>query len=102
MRDDDTKLLTHVTAAARCGRLYSRKARRTSKPQVAWQVSSMADCQRLCRFLADSMVMSKKSLEFEVWRRAVSVWTSKTAHRCDEMDGLAAELAVLRDPTRPA
>jgi hypothetical protein len=98
LRDDDMELLEAVVSSTGCGLLRAKPAYRTSNPQVVWQVESMADCLALEAFLADSLTLSKKSLEFDVWRRAVQAWTSRRPERRDQMAELAAELKALRDP----
>lgn len=106
LRDDDTPLLMALRDATGCGALYPARARGGSKPQTAWVVDRMAECERLVRALDPLPLLGKKAGDYTLWRSAVAVWTCSEQTggglRWDRMAALSRELKRYRRYDSPA
>lgn len=93
MRDDDGPVLRELQRATGLGRLSHVRARGNSKPQMAWNVTSRAECSRLIEVLERHSLRSRKRFEFDLWRRAHHALEIGAKHR---LPLLAHELVSLR------
>jgi hypothetical protein len=81
LRDDDAELAAWFRMRTGVGRLYTVPARRTSNPQVQWLVQTQAGCQTLVELLTRFEMRGRKAREFEIWKRAVELWTTGAPDR---------------------
>jgi hypothetical protein len=81
VRDDDAALLALVHDKTGLGTLTRKPARGSSRPQIAWQVSSKADCLRLRSLLVRYPLRGRKGGNFALWSDAVSWWVGSDATR---------------------
>ena len=96
VRDDDTPLLEWLRATTGLGALHPVPARATSNPQVQWLVRTQADCGSLVELLERFEMRGRKTREFEIWRRAVSLWRSSDADRVARAATLRRQLVATR------
>jgi hypothetical protein len=84
MQQDD-KLLRKVESMFGFGSLCANQPSCVRKdgghfgPRLAWSVDKRSDLQFLCEFFTKYPLRSKKQAEFELWRRFVAAYCSKTA-----------------------
>jgi hypothetical protein len=99
-RADDADMLLDIARVTGLGRLYPVAARRTSRRQVVWSVSSKLECRALMGLLRRYQLRGHKRREFDVWAAAVDKWSeslygaSPAVH--DLLRGAAADLRRLR------
>jgi hypothetical protein len=76
--------------------------RSTSHAQVCWQIDSMIGCSELAASLAGVPLLGKKSGDFGLWQRAVTIWTdhSQGPARWPQLRQLASLLRAHRDVGR--
>lgn len=75
-RDDDASLLAFIADRTGIGRVKDDGSRSgNSKPCAVWVVESKIDAQRLVCLIDKFPLRSRKARDYEVWRRAVMVWT---------------------------
>lgn len=117
LRDDDAAIIERIHAETGIGNVtrsdWHARQRPTNRPQANWTISSRADCVRLVELLRRFPLRSKKARDFEVWARAVEVWTAvgergeepgarrgqkggRSSYNWREMESLAAELQAVR------
>jgi DNA-binding MarR family transcriptional regulator len=82
-RADDADMLIDIARVTGLGRLYARPARRKSRPQVCWAVSSKLECRELVRLLRRYPLRGRKRHEFAVWSAAVDRWSASLHGRGD-------------------
>src|SRR3954447_20445743 len=71
LRDDDAELLVELHALTGLGHLRPKPAFGTSMPQILWTIQRRSDCLRLAEILEQFPLRGRKSMEAEVWTRAV-------------------------------
>jgi hypothetical protein len=96
VRDDDAEILEWLVALAGIGSLRRVPARRTSKPQVQWLITTRADCAELATVLARFPFRGRKRRELEVWSAAVTAWSGQGDTRRAALRAMTAELRALR------
>ena len=108
-RADDADMLLDIVRVTGLGRLHAVPARRTSRPQVVWSVTSKLECRELVRLLRRFPLRGRKRREFAVWAAAVDQWSASLHGSSPAVAGAlssrAAELRALRryvDPERLA
>jgi hypothetical protein len=75
VRDDDQNLLEWLVGTVGLGRLYRVPAHASSRPQIAWQIDSQADCLELRELLSRCGFHGRRAAELEIWSAALQVWT---------------------------
>jgi hypothetical protein len=99
-RADDADMLLDIVRVTGIGRLHPVPARRTSRPQVLWSVSSKLECRELVRLLRRYPLRGRKLRDFAVWAAAVDQWSESLQGSTQAADSLlrswAAELRLLR------
>ena len=99
-RADDADMLVDIVRVTGLGRLHAVPARRTSRPQVVWSVTSKLECRELSRLLRRFPLRGRKRCEFAVWAAAVDRWSESLYGSNRAADGVlrssAAELRLLR------
>jgi hypothetical protein len=88
LRDDDVALVEWLRARTGVGTLRAVAARSTSNPQVQWLVQTQAGCRTLVEMLTRCEMRGRKAREFEIWRRAVALWTSGKPDRVERAERL--------------
>lgn len=96
LRDDDAAVLEWALALTGVGTLRHKPARRTSKPQVGWHISSREDCLELCNVLERFPFRGRKRLELALWREAVTTWYGEGPGRRETLRDLKRQLESLR------
>jgi hypothetical protein len=71
LRDDDREVLVLCQQTLGIGHLTPCRARATSRPTLAWSVTSLPDCERLVEVFDTCPLRSKKARDYAVWKRAV-------------------------------
>ena len=103
VRLDDADIVTDLCRVTGVGRVTTRPARRTSRPQAWWNVASKRECAHLTRILREFPLRARKRRDFEIWASAVDRWA---ASRYDAKAGrafharMAHDAAALRDVRR--
>jgi hypothetical protein len=100
LRADDTPLLAAFRDWSGVGELYSSPARGGSHPQTSWTVARRRDCLKIVEILSQFPPLGKAGRQFEIWRRAVQLWTD-TGQQADDLSALAAELRALHRSAAP-
>lgn len=105
LRADDFPLLHGLSDAMGIGKVGGPYVNRGSNPAARWTVSRTSDLVELTDLL-DQRVRGRKCVEFETWRRAVTVRADKNtpaAERRRLIDAAEGELRQLRRfrPSRP-
>jgi LAGLIDADG DNA endonuclease family protein len=77
LRDDDQEILLNYRQKLGLGHLAAVPARNTSRPQVHWQIASKVECRVLAELLDAHPLRGRKLREYEIWREAIMVWTSR-------------------------
>ncbi len=99
-RADDADMLLDVVRVTGLGRLHAVPARRSSRPQVVWSVSSKLECRELAGLLRRYPLRGRKCREAAVWAAAVDRWSESLHGSTPAVDALlassAAELRLLR------
>src|SRR5205814_365070 len=99
-RADDADMLLDIVRVTGLGRLYAVPARRSSRPQVAWSVTSKLACRELAGLLRRYPLRGRKRREAAIWAAAVDRWSELLHGSTPAVDGLlassAAELRLLR------
>jgi LAGLIDADG DNA endonuclease family protein len=101
-RDDNAELVAAVHELVGDGRLVWVPPRGTSHAQVSWRIESMTGCSNLAAALGQVPLLGKKSGDFAIWRRAVTIWTDRRlgSARWPRMRQLASLLRGHRDAGR--
>jgi hypothetical protein len=73
-RDDDGALLEGLARSTALGRITRKRAPADLNPQVIWSVRAKADCVRLIELLDAYPLRGRKSVDYAIWRTAVSWW----------------------------
>jgi hypothetical protein len=95
-RDDSQDAMERLLVATGLGRLYRVPARSTSKPQIAWVITTQDHCRRLLT-LIETGFHGRRSAELMLWSQAVRAWTDESGEtRRTAMRRLTAELAGAR------
>jgi hypothetical protein len=76
VRLDDADVLTDLCRVTGLGRVTTKPARRTSRPQAEWRVASKRECAELTGILRDFPLRARKRRDFEIWARAVDHWVA--------------------------
>jgi MarR family transcriptional regulator for hemolysin len=99
LRRDDGDVLTDLCRSTGLGRVVLLRARRTSRPQAKWSITSKRECAELVRILRRYPLRARKRRDFEVWARAVDRW-SAVSHEAsvDEAlhDAMARDAELIR------
>jgi hypothetical protein len=74
MRSDEESLLQWLADETKLGRIAGRKAAGNSHPQVSWQVTAKADCERLCELMNSYPLRGRQSINYAIWSAAVASW----------------------------
>jgi hypothetical protein len=96
LRADDTPLLAEFRDWSGAGDLYRASVQGRSRPQTSWTVGRRADCMKIAAILGQSPPLGKAALVFELWRRAVQIWSAEGG-ASPALAELAAELRDLRN-----
>jgi hypothetical protein len=101
-RDDNAELVAAVHELVGEGRLVWVPPRGTSHAQVCWRIESMTGCSDLAAALDQVPLLGKKSGDFALWQRAVTIWTDRGlgSARWPQLRQLASLLRAHRDPGR--
>ena len=78
MRADDGPLLRALarrTAAGKIQDIPPESRVVNSGPAVKWVVQSREDCWKIARLLDGTPLYGKKQREYDLWRKALTVWT---------------------------
>jgi len=94
VRLDDADVLIDLCRVTGLGRVTTRAARRTSRPQADWRVASKRECAELTRILRAFPLRARKRRDFEIWARAVDRWA---ASQYDVNAGRAFHAQMARD-----
>jgi hypothetical protein len=86
VRLDDADLVTDLCRVTGLGRVHTKPAHRTSRPQARWSVASKRECAELATILRSFPLRARKRLDFAIWARAVDRWV---AHPYDASAGHA-------------
>jgi hypothetical protein len=76
VRLDDADVLTDLCRVTGLGRLATKRAHGTSRPQLCWSVASKRECAELTRILRAFPLRARKRRDFEIWARAVDRWVA--------------------------
>jgi hypothetical protein len=71
MRADERPLLEMLARTTGVGRVRDQPASGTSRPSATWEVSRLADVERLAGWLEPEALRGRKAAELEIWKRAV-------------------------------
>jgi hypothetical protein len=109
LRDDDRDVLIAAHDRLGLGHLAASPARRNSRPQVHWSITSKLECKILCDLLDAHPLRARKLREYEIWREAVKVWSFRRYGLAPGAQSRLAKLAagirnarVYREPARVA
>jgi hypothetical protein len=100
VRLDDADVLTDLCRVTGLGRVTTRPARRTSRPQADWRVASKRECAELARILRTFPLRARKRRDFEIWARAVDRWAANPYDASAVHAEMACDAAALRDVRR--
>jgi hypothetical protein len=89
LRRDDAPILADLQTRTGIGTLTAVPARRTSKPQISWCVTSGLECMRLGEILEEFPMYGRKRFEVADWITAVRILNRGTSRSLD-----IAELAT--------
>jgi LAGLIDADG DNA endonuclease family protein len=105
LRDDDAEVLAAARRALGIGRVVAVPARNTSRPQVAWVISTKLECSRLVTFIDAHPLRGRKRAEYELWREAVRAWALRrygyapgVRSRLEHLAGLLRTERIYREP----
>jgi hypothetical protein len=76
LRLDDADVLTDLCRVTGLGRVLTKPAHGTSRPQACWNVASKRECAELTRILRAFPLRARKRHDFEIWARAVDRWVA--------------------------
>jgi LAGLIDADG DNA endonuclease family protein len=77
VRLDDGDVLTDLARSTGLGRLHTKRAYRTARPQAVWSIASKRECAQLARILRRFPLRARKRLDLEIWARAVDRWSTR-------------------------
>jgi hypothetical protein len=92
VRLDDADVLTDLCRVTGLGRVTTRPARPTSRPQADWRVASKRECAELTRILRTFPLRARKRHDFEIWANAVDRWVA-SPYRASAGRAFHAEMA---------
>ena len=98
VRLDDADIVTDLCRVTGVGRVTTRPARRTSRPQACWNVASKRECAHLTRILRQFPLRARKRRDFDIWARAVDRWA---ASPYDAKAGRAFRAGMAQDAAAP-
>ena len=85
VRADDGDLIRSLPEITGIGSVRRQKAsvdeRRANNPAIRWDVVTANDCLELVAIFTRYPLRSKKSRDFEIWKRAVEYWTNPVRER---------------------
>lgn len=99
LRDDDRDTLIGFRELLGIGHLAAVPARRGSRPQVAWKITSKTECAVLAQILDAHPLRGRKLKEYAIWRDAVAIWAE---HRYGLAPGMRARLERLASELKAA
>jgi hypothetical protein len=107
LRDDDADILYEIQRRTGIGRVRITKSYENSTrqrtPLARWAVGNHSECALLVRLLERYPLRAKKRRDFEIWRRAVQEWITRTrSSGWEPMLALRAELMAVRQYAGPA
>jgi DNA-binding MarR family transcriptional regulator len=97
LRLDDGDVVSDLCRCTGLGRVFTTRARRTSRPQATWSIASKRECAELVRILRHFPLRARKRRDFEIWAQAVDRW-SAVPHGAPPDAGFHAAMA--RDAER--
>lgn len=81
LRSDDRPILEEASRRLGVGSVFDLAFRNTNQhPQVAWSVHRRSDCLALVEVLDRFPLRAKKHRDYQVWREAVVLWTSRSLY----------------------
>ena len=105
LRDDDRDTLIGFRELLGIGHLATVAARRGSRPQVVWRITSKVECVVLAKLLDEHPVRGRKLKEYGIWREAVAAWTARryglAPRTRTRLEGLALDLKAARRYREP-
>jgi hypothetical protein len=76
VRLDDADTVTDLCRVTGVGRVTTKHAQATSRPQACWNVASKRECAHLAQILREFPLRARKRRDFEIWARAVDRWAA--------------------------
>lgn len=95
VRIDDQPVLDEICRETGIGRVTRVQARGHRNTTVVWSVVSKDHCLKLVALLEQFPLRAKKAKDFEIWKRAVLLWTGLP--KGNRHHGPAAERDALAD-----
>jgi LAGLIDADG endonuclease len=77
VRLDDADLVTDLRRVTGLGRVHTKRAHGTSRPQACWSVASKRECAELTAILRDFPLRARKRRDFGIWARGVDRWVAQ-------------------------
>jgi hypothetical protein len=76
LRLDDADVLSDLCRSTGLGQISLKRARRGSRPQAGWTITSKRECMELTRLLKQFPLRARKRRDFEIWSEAVERWAA--------------------------